>query len=68
MVGALAVSVVLSYAAKESGEALAARVGNPGEHAELGDILFPASIGLFLLGLTLLPKFKNTTPQPTAGA
>lgn len=62
-VGALAVSVVLSYAAKESGEALAARVGNPGEHAELGDILLPASIGLFLLGLTFYFIAKSEKPK-----
>lgn len=64
-VGALAISVVLSYAAKESGEALAARVGNPGEHAELGDILFPASIGLFLLGLTFYFITKSEKPKWT---
>jgi cytochrome b involved in lipid metabolism len=64
-VGALAVSVVLSYAAKESGEALASRVGNPGEHAELGDILFPASIGLFLLGLTFYFITKSEKPKWT---
>lgn len=62
-IGALAVSVVLSYAAKESGEALASRVGNPGEHAELGDILFPASIGLFLLGLTFFLITKSEKPK-----
>ena len=50
-VGALGVSVALAFAAKESGEALAARVGNPAEHQELGDLLLPASIGLFLLGI-----------------
>jgi cytochrome b involved in lipid metabolism len=64
-VGALGVSVVLSYAAKESGEALATRVGNPGEHAELGDILFPASIGLFLLGLTFSFITKSEKPKWT---
>ena len=50
-VGALAVSVGLAFAAKQSGEALAARVGNPADHQALGDLLFPASIGLFFLGL-----------------
>lgn len=44
-------SMGVAFVAKESGEALAARVGNPATHAELGDILFPASVGLFLIGL-----------------
>ena len=64
-VGALAVSVVLAFAAKESGEALAARVGNPGEHAELGDLLFPASIGLFILGVTFYFFTKSDKPKWT---
>lgn len=50
VVGLLA-SMGVAFVAKESGEALAARVGNPATHAELGDILFPASVGLFLVGL-----------------
>jgi cytochrome b involved in lipid metabolism len=64
-VGALAVSVLLAFAAKESGEALAARVGNPGEHAELGDLLFPASIGLFILGATFYFFTKSNKPKWT---
>lgn len=64
-IGALGLSVVLAYAAKESGEALAARVGNPGEHAELGDILFPASIGLFVLGLAFYFITKSEKPKWT---
>lgn len=59
-IGALAVSVGLAFAAKQSGEALAARVGNPGEHQELGDLLFPASIGLFFLGLAFYFFTKST--------
>jgi cytochrome b involved in lipid metabolism len=61
-VGALAVSVGLAFAAKQSGEALAARVGNPADHQELGDLLFPASIGLFFLGLAFY--FFTTTKNP----
>jgi cytochrome b involved in lipid metabolism len=64
-VGALGVSMGLAFAAKESGEALASRVGNPGEHAELGDILFPASIGLFLLGLAFYFFTKTDKPKWT---
>jgi len=62
-IGALGVSVVLAFAAKQSGEALAARVGNPGEHAELGDLLFPASIGLFFLGLAFYFFTKSKKPK-----
>jgi cytochrome b involved in lipid metabolism len=63
-IGSLAVSVGLAFAAKQSGEALAARVGNPGEHQELGDLLFPASIGLFALGLAFYFFTKTETKTP----
>jgi cytochrome b involved in lipid metabolism len=63
-VGALAVSVGLAFAAKQSGEALAARVGNPGEHQALGDLLFPASIGLFFLGLAFYFFTRTETKTP----
>jgi hypothetical protein len=63
-VGALAVSVGLAFAAKQSGEALAARVGNPADHQELGDLLFPASIGLFALGLAFYFFTKTETKTP----
>jgi cytochrome b involved in lipid metabolism len=62
-IGALAVSVLLSFAAKQSGEALAARVGNPADHQALGDILFPASIGLFLLGLAFYLLSRTEKPK-----
>jgi cytochrome b involved in lipid metabolism len=64
-IGSLAVSVGLAFAAKQSGEALAARVGNPGEHQALGDLLFPASIGLFFLGLAFYFFTKTEKPKWT---
>ena len=64
-IGALAVSVGLAFAAKQSGEALAARVGNPGEHQNLGDLMFPASIGLFLLGLAFYFFTRSDKPKWT---
>jgi cytochrome b involved in lipid metabolism len=64
-VGALAVSVGLAFAAKQSGEALAARVGNPADHQALGDLLFPASIGLFFLGLAFYFFTKTKNPKWT---
>jgi cytochrome b involved in lipid metabolism len=63
-IGALAVSVGLAFAAKQSGEALAARVGNPAIHQQLGDLLFPASIGLFALGLAFYFFTKTETKTP----
>ena len=63
-IGALAVSVGLAFAAKQSGEALAARVGNPADHQALGDLLFPASIGLFALGLAFYFFTKTETKTP----
>jgi len=63
-IGALAVSVGLAFAAKESGEALAARVGNPADHQALGDVLFPASIGLFALGLAFYFFTKTDAKTP----
>jgi cytochrome b involved in lipid metabolism len=64
-IGALAVSVGLSFAAKQSGEALAARVGNPADHQALGDILFPASIGLFFVGLAFYLLTRTEKPKWT---
>ena len=61
----------IAFVAKESGEALAERVGNPIAHAELGDILFPASVGLFLIGLAFYVLQKQNRAkwqqQVTAG-
>lgn len=63
VIGALGLSVVLAYVAKESGEALASRVGYPGVHAELGDILLPASIGLFVAALAWFILLKTNKPK-----
>jgi cytochrome b involved in lipid metabolism len=64
-IGFLAVSVGLAFAAKQSGEALAGRVGNPASHQELGDIMFPASIGLFLLGIAFYLITRTERPKWT---
>ena len=70
VIGLLA-SMGIAFVAKESGEALAERVGNPVAHAELGDILFPASVGLFLVGLAFYVLQKQNRAkwqqQVTAG-
>ena len=62
-VGVLAVGAVATFAAKESGEQLANRVGLPTEHAVLGDVLFPASIGLLLLAVLFYVLVKTNRPK-----
>jgi cytochrome b involved in lipid metabolism len=59
----LGVSTVLAYLAKESGEALAERVGEPQTHADLGEILFPASIGLLALGVLFFVLQRKARPK-----
>lgn len=54
VIGVLGIGTIATFVAKESGEQLAQRVGLPTEHAELGDILFPASVGLLLLSIAML--------------
>lgn len=58
----LGVSTLFSYLAKESGEALSDRVGEPQTHEALGEILFPASIGLLALGVAFY--FLQRTERP----
>jgi cytochrome b involved in lipid metabolism len=59
----LAVSTVLAFISKESGEQLSLRVGYPGDHASLGDILFPASAGLFAAALGWFVIWKTNRPK-----
>lgn len=47
--GALVVGMAASFVAKESGEALAARVGTPGDHASWGDVLPWLAVALLIL-------------------
>ncbi|GAA2143836.1 hypothetical protein GCM10009844_16690 [Nocardioides koreensis] len=54
VVVAAALSTVLTPVATSSGEALEQHVGNPGEHAELGDQLIWFEIPLLLLALALV--------------
>ena len=54
VVAAAALSTVLTPVATSSGEALEQHVGNPGEHAELGDQLIWFEIPLLLLALALV--------------
>ncbi|MFI5623545.1 DUF2231 domain-containing protein [Nocardioides sp. NPDC051685] len=48
------VATILVPVASSSGEALEARVGNPGEHAELGDQLIWFALPVLVLGAVLV--------------
>ena len=63
VLGFLGFAVVLAFVATESGEQLAMRVGYPGEHASLGDVLFPASAGLFAAALGWFVIWKTNRPR-----
>lgn len=65
IIGVLGVGSVFAFAAKESGEFLAMSEGLPREHADLGDILFPASIGLVALAITLWLVTRKSRSRPT---
>lgn len=45
----LGLGTVAAFVSKESGEALARRIGEPKEHAELGDVLPLVAAGVFVL-------------------
>jgi cytochrome b involved in lipid metabolism len=59
----LGLSTVFTYIAKESGEALGERVGEPQTHEALGTILFPASVGLLALGVTFYFLQRKERPK-----
>ena len=62
-----AVATVLLPVATSSGEALEERVGNPGEHAELGDqLIWFAALPMLALALVLvIPTAASRAPLPT---
>jgi len=67
----LSIATVFTFIARESGEALADRVGEPQTHEELGGILFPAAVGLLAVGVAFYFLQKSSQPkwivQVTAG-
>jgi cytochrome b involved in lipid metabolism len=63
VLGFLGFAVVLAFIATESGEQLSLRVGYPGEHASLGDVLFPAAAGLFAAALGWYFISKTNRPK-----
>ncbi|CAN5248949.1 hypothetical protein BH09ACT12_BH09ACT12_06710 [soil metagenome] len=67
VVAAAAVATVLIPVATSSGEELEKRVGNPGEHAELGDQLIFFAIPLLVLALAIvvIEFVRARTDRPT---
>jgi cytochrome b involved in lipid metabolism/uncharacterized membrane protein len=67
----LAIATVFTFIAKESGEALGDRVGEPQTHEDLGGVLFPAAVGLLAVGVAFYFLQKSEQPkwvvQATAG-
>lgn len=66
-IGGLAVGTGAAWLAKESGEALAAKVGLPADHAQWGDILVPVSIVLFVVAVIWL-VLRNRAARATSGS
>ena len=58
------VGAVSAWIAEQSGEALENRVGYPGEHAELGEIVTPLAIALFVL--TTVWALSSRSKKPSA--
>ena len=65
-IAGLAIGAGAAFVAKESGEALAARVGLPVEHADLGDVLPLVAGALFVVGLAwfLVDRRHRATDRP----
>lgn len=59
-VAGLGVASIAAFIAKESGEALAAKVGFPGEHAEAGEFLVPVVSVLFIASLYWMTMSQRT--------
>lgn len=63
----LAIGTGAAFVAKESGEALAARVGEPQQHAELGDILPLVAALLLLVAATWFLLWRRRTNADSRG-
>jgi uncharacterized membrane protein len=62
VMGTLGIGAMFAFVAKESGEYLSSSQGKPQEHAALGDVLFPASVGLVALAVTLWLVTRSERP------
>jgi hypothetical protein len=68
VLGVAAVATALIPVATSSGEALQRRVGNPGEHAELGDQLIWFALPLLVLVAALVVLDRRHAPRPVEGS
>jgi uncharacterized membrane protein len=68
VVGCTALATVLIPVATSSGEALEEHVGNPGEHAELGDQLIWFAIPMLLLATALWWLERRSAATETVGS
>lgn len=70
VVGVAAVATALVPVATSSGEALQRRVGNPGEHAELGDLMiwFAVPLLVLLVAMVLLERRRSAGTGSTGPA
>lgn len=57
-----ALGAIATFVAKESGDALSERIGLPQTHADLGEIMFPASVGLTLIAVAFWVLSKSQRP------
>ena len=57
------VGAVSAWAAEQSGEALENRVGYPGEHAELGEIVTPLAMALFVVTAVWALASRSAKPR-----
>jgi uncharacterized membrane protein len=62
VIGTLGLGAIFAFIAKESGEFLSMSQGKPQQHSALGDVLFPASIGLVALAVTLWLFTRSERP------
>ena len=62
VIGTLGLGAIFAFIAKESGEFLSMSQGKPQQHSALGDVLFPASIGLVALSVTLWLFTRSERP------
>lgn len=67
MLAGLAAGTGAAFVAKESGQALAERVGTPGTHAQLGDYLPWVALALALLALGWWISHRRDADKPTTG-
>ena len=67
-VSGIAVGTVAAFVAKESGEALAAQVGEPAQHAQYGDLLPPVAAGLLVIAVVWWLMVRGSGKRAAGGS